>query len=402
MPMPPSPAPEASKPIRNMRITFWGVQGSCTISPSRADVDEYARRVATEMLERSIRDIAARLERGECSTQTLRALTGPDALDAYQRQLGIPSLPTFGGDTTCVEVQTAHGDTLLFDLGSGLRAFSHHAVAHWPMGRPRTLHVFASHEHLDHRNGLPFASLCFDRTNPFTLHVHGPRPALAALDDRYGFFSRELSTVMHYDDPIDFRNVSATFIGTEIRTPSDPSAPSADPPPWNARDINDPIRIGQTTVTPFEVYHARTQCLAYHVRHADASFVFCTDHELRHGDDPSDPRQVRSMEAEARVVAHCKGADVAYFDGQYFLEEYEGRKGIGGNTPVNRMDWGHSCIEDVIERSGQCRVNRTYIGHHDPERPWDERRKIDEDLRSISRDAHSHIALARAGTVIEL
>ena len=402
MALPAIPHAGESSPIRNMRITFWGVQGSCTVSPSRQDVDAYANRIATATLGRALHDIAARLESGECTADSLRALSVPDALDAYRCQLGLPPHPTFDGDTTCVEVQTSEGNTLLFDMGSGLRAFSRHALANWPQDKPRTLHVFASHEHLDHRNGLPLASLFFDRANPFTLHVYGTHRALAALDDRHGFFSRDPSKVMHYDDPVDFRNVSATFIGTEIRTASEVSSPLGRQLPWNIRDASDPIRIGQTIVMPFEVYHARTQCLAFHVRHGGASFLFCTDHELRHGDDPADARQIRGMEAEQRVLAHCQNADVAYIDGQYFLEEYKGLKGIGGGVPVSRMDWGHGCIEDVIERSRRCHAGQTYIGHHDPERPWDERLKIDNDLRSISFGVHSRIQLATAGTVIDL
>ncbi|MDB5291379.1 MAG: hypothetical protein JWL69_2620 [Phycisphaerales bacterium] len=402
MALPPSPHTGESPPIRNMRITFWGVQGSCTVSPSRQDVEAYARRIATATLERALRDIAARLENGDCTADSLRALSTPHALNAYHRQLGLPSLPAFDGDTTCIEVQTSEGNTLLFDMGSGLRAFSRHALANWPQDKPRTLHVFASHEHLDHRNGVPLASLFFDRATPFTFHVHGTRRALAALDDRYGLFSRDPSTVSHYDDPIDFRNVSATFIGTEIRTASEASAQLGTQLPWSIRDVSDPIRIGQTIITPFEVYHARTQCLAFHVRHGSATFLYCTDHELRHGDDPADARQVRSMEAEERVLAHCQNADVGYFDGQYFLEEYRGLKGIGSGVPVSRMDWGHGCIEDVIDRSRRCHVRQTYIGHHDPERPWEERFKIDNDLRSISPGIHSRIELAKAGMVIDV
>src|SRR6185436_20723441 len=72
--------------------------------------------------------------------------------------------------------------------------------------------------------------------------------------------------------------------------------------PWRVHDMSEPVRIGETSVTAFEVYHGVTDCLAYKIRHGDVSFVFCTDHELRHGDDPTDPRQAKSTAAEATLV----------------------------------------------------------------------------------------------------
>jgi hypothetical protein len=402
MALPPSSSPDSPQPIRNLRITFWGVQGSCTAAPTRADVDEYARRIATATLDRALNDIASRVERGEGTPAALRELASPAALESYQRQLGMPQLPTFGGDTTCIEVETSAGDTLLFDMGSGVRAFSRNAVANWGGQRPRTLHVFLTHEHLDHRRGLPFASVCFERTNPFTINMYGTHRTLAALDDRYGIFSKTLGPTVHYDDPLDYRSMSAAFAGTEIRGSEDASARPVAPSSWRVHDLKEPIHVGATTVTPFEVYHAATRCLGYHVRQGDATFVFCTDHELRHGEDSADPRQLRSHQAEDRLIDHCRNADVGYFDGQYMLAEYKGLQGIGGGAARRRVDWGHGCMEDVIERARACQVRRAYIGHHEPERPWAERFKIDTDLRALSHGKQFHIELAKAGTVIDV
>src|SRR5438552_3461379 len=164
-----TPAPdEATGPIKNMRIRFWGVQGSCPIFPSLREVSEYARRIATHTLQR-------------------------------------------------------------------------------------------------------------------------------AFEERYGLFSKQLKATMHLDDPIDFRMMAATFAASEIRTAGRTHGDAK--PPWTVRENTDPIRVGSTTVTPFEVYHGPTECLGFKVRHGSASFVFCSDHELRKGNDPADARQVRSQAA---------------------------------------------------------------------------------------------------------
>jgi hypothetical protein len=168
------------------------------------------------------------------------------------------------------------------------------------------------------------------------------------------------------------------------------------------RDAADPVQIGATSVSAIQVYHGFTRCMAYKVRHGPATFVYCTDHELRHGDAPDSPRQLESEAAEAELVRQCEDVDVAYFDGQYFLEEYLGKRGIGTTPAVKRIDWGHGCIEDVIARAKRCRIGRTYIGHHDPERLWQDRVRIDADLHVSSKSMGRHVELAKARGVIDL
>jgi ribonuclease BN (tRNA processing enzyme) len=328
-------------------------------------------------------------------------MASPEKAAAYQEQLALPDLPIYGGQTTCVEVLTADGDTLLFDMGTGMRDFSRAATADWEGRNGRTIHVFGSHEHLDHRNGLPFSSIYFERGNPFTVHVYGPRRFLTALDDRYGIYSHKLTDEMHVDDPLDYRSIAAEFTAIEIRTPRNLAIP---PLSFAAsvRKVGEPIAIGNTTVTPFEVYHGNIECLAYKVRHGDSTFVFCTDHELRHGNDPQDSRQILSLNAERRLIEQCRDVDVAYFDGQYFLAEYLGQKGIGWNPAMSRQDWGHSCVEDVVARVAECRIKRAFVGHHDPERPWSDRVELDRHLQELSRGQPYQISLAKSGDVVEV
>lgn len=403
----------AAMPVKNLRVTFWGVQGSCSIFPTQREVCEYSRQLAVQTLESALKALADRMDRGEWNGRSpadeLRRLAGQPAVEHFLQQLGVPLLPIYGGDTTCVEVETGDGDVLVFDMGTGLREFSAHLLRRWS-DRPReqrVLHVFGSHEHLDHRSGLSFAGLCFVKDRPFTLHVHGTRQFLRALDEHYGLFSHEIKPNAHFDDPIDYRIMTPTFTGTAFHTGCVPLTPAEDdtgPAPWRVHDVAEPVRIGRTAVQAFELYHADTEALGYRVSHGGASFVFCTDHELRHGPDASDPRQVRSLAAEARLVEQCRGADAAYFDGQYVLAEYRGQQGIGSSPAMSRMDWGHSCVEDVVERGRRCGVRRVFIGHHDPERPWQERLRIDRDLARVSEESGGQFRaeLARPETVVDL
>jgi hypothetical protein len=400
---------EASGPVQNLRIRLWGVQGSCPVHPPLYVIRDDTRRVAVHVLERALADMRERGRKGADGLTDFHVedLLGgpptPEAIDAYQKRLGLPDFPVYGGETTCIEVETADDEIILLDGGSGIRHFALSILKRWKDRRDRTLHFFGSHEHLDHRSGLPFSRFVFVKDNPFTVHIYGSYRFLQALDERFGIFCRHIGETTHLDDPLDYTMMAATFVGTEIRNPDDPGgyARFADTC-WNVRDIKQPIVIGKTTITPFNVYHGLTRVLAYKIERGGKSFVFCTDHELRHGPDEVNERQRESMAAEARLRHYCTDADLGYFDGQYRISEYLGQKGIGTAPPVKKMDWGHGCIEDVVRRAMQCRIKHTLIGHHDPDREWNEQIAIDKELIESSRGTGCTIELAKPDTVIDL
>lgn len=390
-------------PVKNLRITFWGVQGSCPLFPEPHEVEEYKNQVFLYALGRVFQDLSTRLTNGHVRIEDL--LGGPlntSTLVAYQRKLGAPELPVYGGETTCISVETGDGHTILIDGGSGIRHCSKYLIPAWG-DRPRELHILGTHEHLDHRSGLPFSQFCFTRP-PFRLNVYGTRQFLSALDVRYGVFSRRITEHMHFDDPVDYRIMSASYRGTELRSFDENDSPAGNDAglPWQVHDMRQPIFIGKTKITAFDVYHGATRCLSYKFQHNGVTFLFSTDHELRHGDNPDDPRQIRSLAAEARLRKESQGADLAYYDGQYLLEEYLGREKISSTSAVPRIDWGHGCVEDIVERARLCGVKRTFIGHHDPERSWQDRVKIDRYLLEERGKTGVQIELARSDVVLDL
>lgn len=394
-----SPAENQVSAVKNLRIRLWGVQGSCPLFPEVHEVEDYKTLVARDAIRRVLDDLSRRGNgRGLSAEELLRGPITDQNLASYQRELGVSDLPVFGGETTCVSLETSDGNVIVLDGGSGIRNASKYHLRHWG-DRPRELFLLATHEHLDHRCGLPFCQFCYVRPG-FRVKLYGTRQLLDALDQRYGLFSRQTTSQMHYDDPIDFRSMAASFDGIELATPD--NQPSDDSQrPWRMQELGRLIRIGNTTVEPFDVYHGLTRCISYKIRHNGVTFVFCTDHELRHGPNENDPRQRQSREAEERLLRHCQGADLAYFDGQYFLDEYLGRKGIGATAAVSRIDWGHGCIEDVLRRCRECNIKHALIGHHDPERIWQERLELDQRLRTSDFGA-CRVELAKSDMVIDL
>src|SRR4051794_18271604 len=102
-------------PIRNMRIRFWGVQGSCPMFPEPQEVEQYKWAVANDAITRLIVDMQARHAGGPVSVAELlgasaaAAAAAPDdptAIIDYQRTLGATDFPVYGGETTCVIIET--------------------------------------------------------------------------------------------------------------------------------------------------------------------------------------------------------------------------------------------------------------------------------------------------------
>ena len=394
----------AAAPAQNMRITFWGVQGSTPIFPTPYGVQEYSRRLAVYVLGRAVEQMQHLAKSSKDGRFSIRDLIGGEPtranIEAYQERVGLPELPFYGGETTCVEIETDEGNVIILDAGTGIRRCSLEIVKRWETRKERVLHIFGSHEHLDHRSGLTFSRFCYTEPNPYTINVYGSYQFLHALDQHYGLFSRRISDTTYVDDPVDYTTMPATFKGLEFTRPGDTTPRKHRY--WDSHDMTQPIRIGKTTITPFEVYHVIPVCLGYKIEHNGRTFVFATDHERRRGPDPNDPRQQRSEAAEARLDQYCKEADLAYLDGQYLLEEYLGNKGIGTLTAIPRLDWGHSCVEDVVERAKRCNIRRTLIGHHDPERAWPERAELDQKLAKQCEGQAYQIQMADNDQVIDL
>ena len=108
-----------------------------------------------------------------------------------------PHTVVYGGNTSCVEVQTDDESALVLDAGTGIRALGLDLV------RRGTLRIdlFLTHLHLDHLEGLRFFAPLWDER--VTIDIWGPRSPLIGLRER---ILRGFSPPLF---PIDFRDVPA-------------------------------------------------------------------------------------------------------------------------------------------------------------------------------------------------
>lgn len=388
--------------IAHLRIHFYGTQGSGSIFPSAAEREAFNRQISVELLTQVFDDLGRHADGSGRINATVEEIIGgpvtPRMLLAYAQRFDVPEPRVYGGWTTCVHIETVDGYDIVLDCGSGFRNCARALQEKWGTRPERDLHLFGSHSHLDHTEGFDQAAVCFDPRN--RLHIYGNDQFLRALDLNLGIFTRQVAqAVQGVQTPIFFGVMPATF---EACTIGEAPPPSRERPSLNGSShrLEQPIRLGGTTVTPFEVFHP-APCLGYRIEHGGRVFVFCTDHELWHG-DPSDPSHTSSRDAEARLVKHATGADLLYRDGQYLRVEYDGLMGIGGSGAIPRAGWGHSCMEDVIAMAGECGVRLTLIGHHDPNRDWSERNWLDESMLRRTAGSPHRVEFARAETVYDL
>jgi ribonuclease BN (tRNA processing enzyme) len=391
-----------------MRVHLYGTQGSGSVFPRRSE-RAASREVADHrLLERVFEDLGRHLDddgKLDCTIgEILGAEPGREALIAYRNSLQPELQPVYGGWTTCVHVEADDGTDIVFDCGSGFRNCAKDVQEKWGECDERTLFVFGSHSHRDHTEGFDQASVCFDPRN--TIRVFGNSQFLRSLNDYLGVFSRHVrEDMLGVQTPLYYDLMPANFESARIVRPGESGRSSGTDSPglWDeTHPVEEAIVIGDVSITPFEVYHP-APCFGYRVESGGKVFVFCTDHELRHcGEDEDDGRQAKSLAAEARVRRYSQGADLLYRDGQFLQLEYDGEKGIGSSRAIPRLDWGHSCIEDVAAMATECDVKHTLIGHHDPNRDWSELDRINESLLLNSAAQGRRIELAQAEMVIEL
>jgi len=76
----------------------------------------------------------------------------------------------FGGNTSCVEVQSASGTLAILDCGTGAHGLGQHLMEH--RDHPLKGHILITHTHWDHIQGIPFFTPLFIPGNEWD--IYGP------------------------------------------------------------------------------------------------------------------------------------------------------------------------------------------------------------------------------------
>lgn len=218
----------------------------------------------------------------------------------------------FGGNTACVEIRVPDQDILIVDGGSGIRNLGI-ALHEEFQANPLSLHLFLTHFHWDHIQGLPFFQPLYNGANKVTFHS-GRAPA-----ESREILEGQMSTPYF---PVNFELLTAKreFV----------------------RACPDVFRHGPLTVEAFPLNHPQT-AVGYRFECNGAVVVHASDCE--HGDEKLD----------SVLRRYAQNADVLIYDSQYTPEEYELKKG-----------WGHSTWLEATEVAKDAGVKQLVLFHHDP------------------------------------
>ena len=236
-----------------------------------------------------------------------------------------------GGNTSCVEVRGPHGELVILDAGTGLRALGSALLA---KKEPVNAHLFVSHLHWDHIQGFPFFAPAFVPTTE--LSIFGPERCVGS-DLRQAFATQMKPP--HFPVGLDAMRAKMAFR----------SIPAG-------LEMN----VGSLKITAGAASHPNG-CLAYRVEHGGRSVVYATDTE-----------HDRSGRVDPSLLELCRGADVLIYDAQYTKDEYDGVAG-----PC-RHGWGHSTPDEGMRLADAAGVGQLVLFHHDPSHDDREVARIEE------------------------
>ena len=132
-----------------MKVHFKGTRGSIPTAPTAQTIRE---KIVSVLL-------AARGKELRSETQIR---------EFVKKQLPFQHGHTYGGNTPCLNIETGSKEHLIFDGGSGIRALSKEILDSGISDQ--TYHIFFSHLHYDHIQGIPFFGPAYIPSNKIIFH----------------------------------------------------------------------------------------------------------------------------------------------------------------------------------------------------------------------------------------
>eukprot|EP00899_Mesostigma_viride_P009790 jgi/Mesvir1/18812/Mv04305-RA.1 len=233
-----------------------------------------------------------------------------------------PDTLKYGGNTSCVQVISSKGTMLVLDCGTGAHGLGMSIAKE---GKAVSGHILITHTHWDHIQGVPFFTPLFIPGNSF--HLYGPKGLGESMREtlkgqmQYTYFPISMEA---FNANVEFRDlVEGSFLIDDVKV--------------TVHYLNHPaITVG------------------YRIEADGASVVYCTDHEphdraLAMGGFPE------AGSLDAAHVEFMRGADLLIHDCQYRAEEYS-----------QKVGWGHSTLEYVVDMALAAHVRQVALFHHDP------------------------------------
>ena len=247
----------------------------------------------------------------------------------------------YGGNTACVEVRTDTDEILIFDGGTGVRLLGH-ALEQEFNGSPIRAHLFFSHFHIDHIQGLPFFTPLYWKENHFTFYFAGRRDGNLIMDALSGIMANPYF-------PIDMSKLPCVRNYVDLEEGA--------------------FQVADATILVKKLNHPQG-CVGYRIAQGDKVIAYCTD--LEWGPEWS--------ENNFRELA--QDSDCLIVDAQYTPEEYSTKEG-----------WGHSSWKQSVKNGLDVNAKQIILFHHDP---YHDDSAIDSILEDASK-LHPNVIAAKEG-----
>jgi len=323
-----------------MKVTFWGVRGSlpCPLTP--LDMRHLQKTLIRELRQKGI--------------------PAPDDEDRLLDELPPPMHHLVGGNTSCVEINL-HGQTLIFDAGSGIRLLGHRMMAGACGTGEGEVKIFLSHTHWDHIQGLPYFAPLYVPGNHIEI-----RSAFADIAQRLSQQQRE-----------EFFPVPVSALGAKV---------SYHTFPWGGvLELHQENRFPSRTIIRAQALPHPGGAFGYRLEAGDRALVYAADGDY-------------SGLTSSQLDDYCQffqDADLLILDAQYSFRE-----------ALTHRDWGHGSGILAVNLAARASVKKLALFHHSPDYSDQMLYDLAEEAQAYKRryfaSHHLEILLALEGLTVNL
>lgn len=219
----------------------------------------------------------------------------------------------YGGNTSCVVLESPGSDPIVCDLGTGLRGWG----ATQPHDGTFAAHALVSHLHFDHVQGLPFLAPADRHGARFEVYAP-PQEGMSVADAFRAFIQPPFF-------PVTCAELRGSYAFHEV--------------------ADTEIVVGDAKVTVRSVPHVGLTN-GYRIELGGATVAYVSDHQM-----PMDG----SHHVSDAVLELADGVDLLIHDAQFTPEEF-----------AERAHWGHCTSDFAVDVALEAGARCLALFHHDP------------------------------------